>query len=230
MGSKTWAKILRTAGIVLMGITAVFTILGGIGTSCVAISPRGFGDKFSGIAPFQWLYILFVVLTFAFGVMGARAVYLLIKARSNAYRYALIALVGGSIVGVVHILVSRSLRGSSMPVDMVTYTGILTLIVFLVFRIPGLWQHIDYAKQTPANIAGISGGLAAITAGVIALTIQYWMASTHTINGINFADVWHVQLLVTGWVLVLAGVLFLVWGTAWLSLSVKTEPATNMLQ
>ncbi|HEX9091594.1 MAG TPA: hypothetical protein VF831_08895, partial [Anaerolineales bacterium] len=205
MSTKPWARVLRIVGIVLMGLTAVFTIIGGVGTSCVAISPTGFGGKFSGLASFQWLYILFVVFTFAFGVMGARAVFLLIRARANAYRYALIALIGGSVVGVIHIIVSRSLRGSSMPVDMVAYTSILTLVVFLVFRIPGLWQHIDYSKASPANMAGISGGLAAITGGAMALTIQYWMGPTHTINGVNYADVLHLQLQLAGWILVLVG-------------------------
>ncbi len=211
MGDKWWAKVLRMLGIVLMGITAVFTLMGGAGTSCVAISPTGFGGKFSGIAPYQWLYILFVVVTFAFGVMGARAVWLLTRNHSNSYRYAVIALVGGTIVGVIHMLVSRSLRGSSMPVDMVTYFNILTLVVFLIFRIPGLWQQIGYGHPVQSKPAGMAGGLTAVIAGAISLTIQYWMGSTHTIGGVNYADVWHVQLLVIGWLLILAGVGTVLW-------------------
>lgn len=227
MGNKSWAKVLRTAGIVLMGLTAAFTMMGGIGTSCVAISPTGFGGTFSGIAPFQWLYILFVVVTFAFGVMGARAVFLLIKARSNAYRYALIALVGGTLVGVIHIFVSRALRGSSMPVDMVTYTSLLTLIIFLIFRLPGLWQYIDYAKPMPTHTAGMTGGLSAVSGGTIALTIQYWMGSTHTINGVNYANVWHWQFQILGWLLIAAGTLALLWSTGVLSLNMRTTAVTS---
>ena len=223
MSNKSWAKVLRIVGIVLMGLTAVFTIMGGIGTSCVAINPTGFGGKFSGLASFQWLYLLFVLFTFAFGVMGARAVFLLTRARANAYRYALIALVGGTVVGVIHIIVSRTLRGSSMPVDMVTYTNILTLVVFLIFRLPGLWQHIDYSKASPANLAGISGGLAAISGGAMALTIQYWMGSTHTINGVNYADVWHLQLQLAGWILVVAGISLMVWSAR--LFPIKARPA-----
>jgi hypothetical protein len=211
MSNKWWAKFLRMVGIVLMSLTAVFTILGGAGTTCVAFNPTGFGDKFAGVAPFQWLYILFVVSTLAFGVMGARAVWLLIRGRGNAYRYAVIALVGGSIIGVIHIIVSRALRGGSMPVDMVTYTSIFTLVIFLIFRIPGLWQHIDYGKSASTNIGGMSGGMAAIASGVIALTIQYWMGPTHTIGGVNYADVWHVQLLMVGWFLVMTGAATLLW-------------------
>jgi uncharacterized ion transporter superfamily protein YfcC len=51
----------------------------------------------------------------------------------------------------------------------------------------------------------MAGGLAAITCGAIALTIQYWMGPTHTIGGVNYADVWHLPLQIIGWVLVLGG-------------------------
>jgi hypothetical protein len=205
MKDKWWAKVLRILGIVLMAITAVFTLMGGIGTSCVALNPTGFSGSFSGIAPYQWLYILFVLVTTAFGVMGIRAVVLLIRNRPNSYRYSLIALIGGSVVGIIHMLVSRSLRGSSMPVDMVTYINLLTLAVFLIYRIPGLWEHIAYGRPHPSNTAGVAGGLACITMGTICLTIQVWMQPTHTITGINYADVWHTPFQVAGWVLVVAG-------------------------
>ena len=210
MADKWWVKVLRLVGIVLMGLTAVFTLMGGAGTSCVAINPNGFGGGFSEIAPFQWLYILFVVVTFAFGVMGARAVLLLMRNRANSYRYALIALAGGTVVGVIHMLVSRSLRGSSMPVDMVTYTNIFTLGIFLIYRFPGLWERIGYGQPAPSNTTGMAGGLSAITSGTICLTIQYWMGPTHTIGGVNYADVWHMVFLVSGWALVVAGIALLV--------------------
>lgn len=205
MADKRWSKVLRLVGIVLMGLTAVFTIMGGAGTSCVAINPNGFGGGFSGIAPYQWLYILFVVVTLAFGVMGARAVLLLIRNRPNSYRYALIALTVGSVVGVIHMLVSRNLRGSSMPVDMVTYTNIFTMGIFLIFRFPGLWKHIGYGQPVQSNPTGMAGGLTAIVSGTILLTIQYWMAPTHTIAGVNYSDVWHFAFQVLGWTLVVAG-------------------------
>ncbi len=52
-----WGKTLRIIGIVLMTLTAAFTLMGGAGTSCVALNPAGFGGNFSGIAPYQWLYV-----------------------------------------------------------------------------------------------------------------------------------------------------------------------------
>lgn len=79
MRDKWWAKTLRIIGIVLMSLTAAFTLMGGMGTSCVALNPTGFGDTFAPLAQVQWLYILFVLLGIAIGIMGVRAVVLLVK-------------------------------------------------------------------------------------------------------------------------------------------------------
>jgi hypothetical protein len=229
MGKKWWAKVLQVIGMILMGLTAVFTIMGGVGTTCVALNPTGYDGKFAGIAPYQWLYFLFVIVTFAFGVMGARATWLLIRNRPNAYRYSVIALLGGTIVGVIHVLVSRALRGGSMPVDMVTYMNIVTLVVFLLFRIPPLWKEIGFGQSPSSSTAGVAGGMASITTGAITLTIQYWMGPTHTIAGVNYADVWHVQLQLIGWSLIVMSAAALLWATGlFSSREVSTEVASAL--
>ena len=174
MRDKWWAKLLRIVGIVFMSLTALFTLMGGAGTTCVALNPTGYEGKFAGIAPFQWLYILFVILTVAIGVMGVRAVVLLIQGKKNAYRYSFIALVAGTAVGIIHIAASRILRGGSMPVDMVVYTTILTLIVFLLFRIPGVWQGVNFEKPEGEKETGKDATAIALGAcGVLALIIQF---------------------------------------------------------
>jgi hypothetical protein len=202
-----WGKALRIFGIVLMSLTAAFTIMGGAGTSCVALNPTGYGEKFAPIARVQWLYILFVLVTLAVGIMGVRAVVLLVKGAKNAYRYTLIALALGTLVGVGHMVASRLLRGSSMPVDMVVYTTVLTLIVFLLFRIPGVWQGADFEKPAAEKKTGRQAAAIALGAsGLLVLSIQFIMAPTHSIDGINYADVWHTALTLIGLGLVLAGV------------------------
>jgi hypothetical protein len=201
-----WGKLLRIVGIVLMGLTAAFTLMGGAGTSCIALNPTGFGGKFSGIAPYQWLYILFVLVTVAIGVMGVRAVVILSQGKKNAYRYALIALIAGTVVGAIHIFASRALRGGSMPVDMVVYTTVLTLVVFLIFRIPAIWQGVDFEKPAGDKPTGKSAAaIALVASGVLFLTIQFIMAPTHTITGVNYADVWHLALSILGGGLILTG-------------------------
>ena len=209
MRNKWWAKLLRIVGIVFMSLTALFTLLGGAGTSCVAINPLGWGDKFAGIAPFQWLWILFVLVGVAAGIMGVRAVVLLVKGTKNAYHYALIALIIGTVLNAIHVYASRLLRnGSSMPVDAVLYTNVLTLIIFLLFRIPGIWQGVDYEKPESEKRTGKQAAAIALGAcGLLSLTIQFLMAPTHTFSGINYADAWHTTLTLIGLVLILGGML-----------------------
>jgi hypothetical protein len=206
MRDKWWAKLLRIVGIVFMSLTALFTLMGGAGTTCVALNPTGYEGKFAGIAPFQWLYILFVILTVAIGVMGVRAVVLLIQGKKNAYRYSLIALVAGTAVGIIHIAASRILRGGSMPVDMVVYTTVITLVIFLLFRLPFLWQGVNFEKPEGEKKTGEQAAAIALGAcGVLALTIQFLMAPTHTIAGVNYADAWHLSMSVVGLALIVGG-------------------------
>jgi hypothetical protein len=205
--NKWWAKLLRIVGIVFISLTALFTLMGGAGTTCVALNPTGYEGKFAGIAPFQWLWILFVLVGVAAGVMGVRAVVLLVKGTKNAYRYAMIALVIGTAINAIHVFASRALRGGSMPVDAVLYTNVMTLVIFLFFRIPGIWQGVDYEKPASEKKSGKQAAAIALGAtGLLALTIQFLMAPTHTIGGINYADVWHITLTIIGLALILGGV------------------------
>jgi hypothetical protein len=197
-------KFLRFIGILFLSISALFNITGGAGTTCVALNPTGYEGKFDAIASVQWLYIIYVLATVAFGIMMVRAIVLIIKGRNNAYRYSLIALIGATVVGVIHIATSRALRGSSMPVDGVVYATVFTLIIFLLFRIPAVWAKVDFTKAKKKD-AETSGGAAAIVVGVLSLIIQFLMAPTHTINGVNYGDAFHLTMTVVGIGLLLIG-------------------------
>lgn len=196
------AKTLRFIGILLMALTGGFTLLGGIGTSCAAINPTGFGESMAPLAPFQWLYILFVLTGIAIGVWGIWATVKLVKGAPDSYKMSLQALVAGVVIGFIHIYASRALRGKSMPVDAVVYTTVLTLIVFLLFRIPSIWQGINFDNGGSNRTAG---GAAAIILGALTLTIQYTMASTHTWGGVNYAEAFNMGMTVTGIGLLLLG-------------------------
>jgi hypothetical protein len=207
MRNKWWAKLLRIVGIVFMSLTAAFTLMGGAGTTCVALDPTGYEGKFAGIAPFQWLWILFVLIGIAAGILGVRAVVLLVKGTKNAYRAAMIALLLGTAINAIHMFASRALRGGSMPVDGVLYMNVLTLVIFLLFRIPGVWQGVNYEKPEGEKKTGKqAAAIALAAAGALSLTIQFLMAPTHTIGGVNYADVWHTTLTAIGLASILAGV------------------------
>ena len=200
-------KFLRFIGILFLSISALFNIAGGAGTTCVALNPTEY-EGYEAIANFQWLYFIFVIGTLAFGIMMVRAVVLLVQGRSNGYRYAMIALISAIVIGVVHIIASRSLRGGSMPVDGVVYATLLTLIIFLLFRIPGVWEKVDFTKAKRKD-SDIAGGAAAIVAGILSVTVQYWTAATHTIGGVNYGDAFHLTTTGTGLGLILVGVVLI---------------------
>lgn len=205
-------KVLRWAGIILLGLTAAFTIMGGAGTTCVALAAENY-PSMAAIAPYKWLYVIFVITTIAAGVMMARATVMLVKRKPKAYRDTVISLLTGIVIGIIHMAVSRNLRGSSMPVDAVTYSAVLTLVVFLLFKIPGIWAKVDFTQAEPGDNEA-AGGAAAIASGWLAFSIQYLMASTHTINGINYGDAFHTSMTITGWGLILTGII--IWGRVYL--------------
>ncbi|MBK6647984.1 MAG: hypothetical protein IPG44_19950 [Anaerolineales bacterium] len=198
-----FAKFLRFIGIVLMGLTGGFTLLGGIGTTCAALFPANY-ESMAALAPFQWLYILFVLAGIALGIWGIRATVNLVRGRSDSYRMSLQALIAGTLVGGLHIYMSQMLRGASMPVDAVVYTTVLTLVVFLLFKIPGIWQGVDFAKAK-ADRNKPAGGTAAILLGIMTLTIQYTMGATHTWGGVNYAGAFNTGMTLTGFGLLLLG-------------------------
>lgn len=198
-----FAKFLRFIGIVLMGLTGGFTLLGGIGTTCAALFPTNY-DTMAALAPFQWLYILFVITGIAIGLWGIWATVKLVRGRSDSYRMSLQALIAGTLVGGLHIYMSQMLRGASMPVDAVVYTTVFTLFIFLLFRIPFIWQGVNFDKgNTKSNLP--AGGAAAILLGIMTLTIQYTMGSTHTWGGVNYADAFNTSMTVIGVGLLLLG-------------------------
>lgn len=194
-----------------MGLTSLFTLLGGIGTVCAALFPGNFAadsEAMAALVGWEWLYITFMLVTTAIGVMMVRATVLLIKGTANAYRDTLISLVAAVVVGFIHIYASRAIRGGSMPVDMVTYTAVFTLVVFLIFRIPFIWQGVNYEKLAGAkNDNGPAAVATLVLGGTMAFTIQYLVGSTHTFGGVNYGDAFHLSLTLIGIGLILAGVL-----------------------
>jgi hypothetical protein len=209
-----FAKFLRFIGILLMGLTGGFTLLGGIGTTCAALFPTKY-ESMTALAPFQWLYILFVIAGIAIGLWGIWAAIKLVKGTSDSYVMSLQALIAGVLIGGFHIYMSQMLRGKSMPVDAVVYTTVFTLAVFLILRIPFIWQGVDFGKDNTKNNLP-AGGASAIMLGLMTLTIQYTMSSTHTWGGVNYADAFNTSMTVIGVGLLLLGAgLFISGANVW---------------
>lgn len=149
------------------------------------------------LARLQGLYIFYVLAGVALGLAGIWTVVLLVRGAPQAYRTALIVLLSGLVVGVIHMATSRWLRGKSMPVDAVVYTTAITLVLFLLFRLPGIWQGVDFTRGKGKSNQ-MAGGVAAIILGLLSLTISYTMSATHTWGGVNYAAAFEVTTTLLG--------------------------------
>jgi hypothetical protein len=219
-------KILRIVAIVLVGLTAAFNIMGGAGSSCIALAAENFGEKWSALVPYKWLYQLLALTTLAAAIYGVITLLWLIKGRKGSYNQVLISLALVIIPTVIQIAASRALRGASQPNDMRLYITVFTLLVLLILRIPSIFQQIGFERPVTGGTGAAAAGLAAISAGFLALSVQFWAGATHTANGINYADAWHAQIAVLGGLLVAGGLLLL----ARAALVGLAEPAGEPLQ
>lgn len=203
MNPKT-GKILRIVAVVLMGLTAAINLLGGVGTTCAAFFTKKYPPMWA-LIDFQWLYQTLVVLTVPLGLVMIWATVILVQGRSNAMKITLWLLVIGTVLGAVHMGASLALRGKAVPANVKLYLNLITLIVFLLFTLPGVRKYVDFSKPSGASGGAVSGGLAAIIAGLVMLTTVVWAAPTHTYQGENWVDVLYVPLMSAGTLLTLFG-------------------------
>lgn len=201
---KTLAKILRIVAIVLLGLTAVITVLSGIGITCAAFAAEKYGDTLAPLIPYKWLYQIFVVVTLAIGIAAIVGTVGLILRKHWAYSAAIITLVVGIVAGGIHIYTSRTLRGGSMPNDIRVYAAVLTLLVLLVLRIPGLWSHLGLGGDKPGSVAKPTGATL-IVMGMATLSTPLWVGTTHILVGYNWVNVLLGPLVVGGIGMVLLG-------------------------
>ena len=208
-------RLLRIAAIVLFSLTAAINLLGGIGTTCVAFGLKAeFRESFTELADFFWLYQVLVIVTIAIGAGGIYASYTLSKGRRNAFRDAIVILIAGCVAGVIHYAASQILRGSAAPANIKFFTNAITLLYFLILRIPSIWKYIDFSSNADQVDGATAGGLAATVVGLALLTIPSWASSSHTLGERNWVNVIGQPLEVGGFFLVFAGLGMLTWAAA----------------
>lgn len=200
------SKILRGIALTLMSITVVFTIIGGAGTVCIAIGAENY-DSLRMLVPYKWLYQIFVVIKFTIGFWGLYVVYTLFKGREKAYRNAMIILSIGLLVAIAQMVTSQILRGKTLPVDIRFYVTLITIIVFLIIRIPSVWSKVDFtwSKKGDSKITVV--GTSMLLSGIITITTPIWAANSHiTSEGYNLVNVLAVPLLYGGLSLIVLGI------------------------
>ena len=200
-------KAVRIVAIVLFAIAAALNLLGGIGTSCVALNPTRWGEAMAQLAPYQWLYIVLMVGATVVAAWGIAVTVGLTRGRRNAYRNALWVLLLSAILAGVQTYASIALRGKGAPQNMRFYLTALVLVVFLLLRLPPLWRLIQGFDGGGQGNWRTPTGLAAFMGGLIVLTTPLWATPTHIgPDGANWVNVLRTPLLAGGVLLTLAGV------------------------
>ena len=110
-------KVIRIVAIVLFGMAVAMTLLGGVGTSCVAFSNnKGFRMAFLELQDYRWLYQIFVVTTVLIGLVGIWGLIKLVRGGKNVYWIALLILTIASIITGIHFAASYIMReGEAAP-------------------------------------------------------------------------------------------------------------------
>ena len=141
MREANWlGKTIRILAVILFGLTVVFSLMAGIGSTCVALGAEKYSSM-AALTPYKWLYQILVVLTIAAALYGAKALVDLMKNRKAAFKEAFLAIIACLILALIQVIASRILRGKSMPNDLRVYISTFTLLVFLLLRMPTIYRQ-----------------------------------------------------------------------------------------
>jgi len=200
-------KVLRTVGIIFFGFATIMNLLGGVGTSCAAFLTGDY-PSFSALIELnmQWLYQGLVIATVLVGLAGIWILIELIRGKKNGFRNALIVLAIGTILAGIQFYFSSQLFGSAAPANMKFYINIITLILFLIYLIPGVRERVNFSREETSVDMNVAGGLVAILMGVILLTTPFWAGGSHTYQGVNWVNLLQTELYISGILLTGVGI------------------------
>jgi hypothetical protein len=207
--SKT-GKIIKIIAIILFAMTTAMNLLGGIGTSCAAFSNNvGYRMAFKELMDYRWLYQVLVVTTTLLGIAGIWATVKLARGGSKVYRDALVILVIGCLLAGVHYFASMALRGKAAPANVKFYINIFTLIVFIILKLPGIRELVDFTRPGGKHEARAALGVAMMMTGALTLTVFHWAGPSHTFFQENWTYVFYGPLVIAGISLALWGVVLI---------------------
>ena len=199
-------KVLRISAIIMMGMTAAMNIFGGAGTYCAAFSNNiGYRMAFKALADYRWLYQILVVTTVLTGIAGVMALIKLIRGKPGVYRFTMIVLGIGTVLGGTQFFASLILRGEATPANVKFFTNLATLLLFLSFLLPGIKDKVDFSQPMEKSEKNSAAGIVSILVGITALTIFAWAGPSHTYFGENWVYVLEIPLLVVGTTLIVGG-------------------------
>lgn len=200
---------LRALLVVLMALAAIMTLLGAVGSTCVAFNAEQYPPVFSKLVPYkpilQWLVYISLIAAIAMMIVT----YWTARASKWFFVGALITLIGGGVAAAAQMYYSSSARGipffSAAPTNIRLYITLAALGVFLLIRFTPWWNRVN----TPSNKPGspiAAGGVSLIVAAIAMLTTPLWAGMSHTVDGYNLVLTLETPLLVDGITLLAIGI------------------------
>ena len=96
---------------------------------------------------------------------------------------AVILLLVSTVIDRVYMAASLSLRGKAVPANMKFYTNLATLLLFLRSKWTGMNERFGFSEPADDADRAMTGSLAAMAAGNVVLSTEFWVGSSHVFQG-----------------------------------------------
>lgn len=198
---------IRLSIVILMSLVASFSLMSGIGTTCVAFAPAKWGDAFVALIPYASIYQVITVITIIVGFAASIITYAFVRGDKWAYIAAIITILVGLISGAVHVYYSSTLRGSATPANLRVIIDVVALLFLLIIRLPSIWNKIDLTKPMGNKRSfNFPTGAACMVTGLGLLSTPLYAGPSHTFDGINYVEYLLPELYIVGGIFCFMGI------------------------
>ncbi len=206
-------KTLRIIAIVLLGATAFMTLVGSVGTVCVAFNADLYGRAFEHYIDHLTLYQMLIYIGLLLGAAGIIATYALSMRDKWAYKGAVIILTLILVQVSIKLFNTWSIAGAPFAPVLVRFMlVVVTFVYFLIIRTPGIWAKIGGFTGKSEVSRKTTTGIAAITVGAALMLTPLMAYPSHMVDGASLVTYQPIliPLLLVGGHLLMMGITMLV--------------------
>jgi len=196
--------------VVAMGLTTTMTLLGAVGNVCLAWNAPYYGPAYNWIVPYMPTYQTFVYVKLAVGVVMTLVCYAIVRGDKWFYIGGLITLLVGGGAATVQMFYTSSLKEvpflATPPTNIRFFITIGTLIIFLIVRMPGIWNTLNSGSANGRGNLGIPTGIALIVSGLAMLTTPIWVGPSHMFEDQNLVMTLAVPIVIDSIAMIVGGI------------------------
>jgi len=203
--TKDPTPLVRGAAVLLMTLTTVFHIIGGIGAVCVSFGGPDYRPAMPYI-PYQHIYQPITIAVMILGFVFVILTYAMFRGERWAVWTAIGLMALSLIITYIRMRYSLMIRGGTAPTNVRFYITIVTFLYMVITQIPGIRNKVDWKR--PLGKTGpysTPGGLALMVAGLFTALSPWGVGSSHVFDGVNYAMIMMKPLVITGSLFMLTG-------------------------